>query len=135
MYPEEIKEKMWPLPISDLSYVSHQTGLPSPTDLTIEIYKAACCLFRELWSGSPVRHLGVHTGRVSGADCGRQLNLFDEIDYEKLSRMDATVDGIRKRFGADAMMRASFLDQPIDHMSGGISREKRAVDYDHVMIR
>lgn len=120
---------------SDLSYVSHQTGLPSPTDLTIEIYKAACSLFRELWSGSPVRHLGVHIGRVSGADCGRQLNLFDEIDYEKLSRMDATVDGIRKRFGADAMMRASFLDQPIDHMSGGISREKRSVDYDHVMIR
>lgn len=120
---------------SDLSYVSHQKMLPDPTDLTIEIYTAACSLFRELWNGSPIRHLGVHTGRVSEAGFGRQLNLFDEIDYEKLSRMDETVDGIRKRFGTDAVMRATFLDQPIDHMSGGISREKRSVDYDRVMIQ
>lgn len=118
---------------SDLSYVSHQKGLSSPTDLTIEIYRAACSLFRELWNGSPIRHLGVHTGMVSGADCGRQLNLFDEIDYEKLSGMDETVDGIRRRYGPDAVMRATFLDQPIDHMSGGISREKRSVDYDRIL--
>lgn len=120
---------------SDLSYVSHQKMLPDPTDLTIEIYTAACSLLRELWNGSPIRHLGVHTGRVSEAGFGRQLNLFDEIDYEKLSKMDETVDGIRKRFGIDAVMRATFLDQPIDHMSGGMSREKRSVDYDRVMIQ
>lgn len=48
--------------------------------------------------------------------------------------MDETVDEIRRRFGMDALMRASFLHQPIDHMSGGISREKRSVDYDRVMI-
>lgn len=119
---------------SDLSYVSHQKMLSDPTDLTIEIYAAACSLFRELWNKSPIRHLGVHTGRISEADFGRQLKLFDEIDYEKLSRMDETVDGIRKRFGTDAVMRAVFLDQPIDHMSGGISREKRSVDYDRIMI-
>lgn len=120
---------------SDLSDVSHQKTLLSPTDLTIEIYAAARSLFRELWNGSPIRHLGVHTGKVSGADPGRQLNLFDEIDYEKLSRMDETIDGIRRRFGTDAVMRAAFLGRSIDHMSGGISREKRSVDYDRVMIR
>lgn len=119
---------------SDLSYVSHQKMLPDPTDLTIELYTAARGLFRELWNGNPIRHLGVHTGRVSGTGSGRQMNLFEEIDYEKLSRMDETLDGIRKRFGTDAVMRAAFLDQPIDHMSGGISREKRSVDYDRVMI-
>ncbi len=120
---------------SDLSYASHQMELQNPTNLTIEIYTAACSLFRELWNGMPIRHLGVHTGRVSRVDFGRQLNLFDEIDYEKLSRIDETVDEIRKRFGTDAVMRASFLDQPIDHMSGGISREKRSVDYDRLMIQ
>ena len=119
---------------SDLAYVSHQKRLRCPIDLTIEIYRAACSLFRELWNGRPIRHLGVHTGRVSGSDPGRQLNLFDEIDYEKLSRMDETVDEIRRRFGTDALMRASFLNQPIDHMSGGISREKRSVDYDRIMV-
>lgn len=64
----------------------------------------------------------MHTGKVRGVNSGRQLNLFSEFDYEKLSRMDGTVDGIRRRFGGDAVMRASFLGQPIDHMSGGISR-------------
>ncbi len=106
---------------SDLSCVSHQKGLQNPTDLTIEIYKTASSLFRELWNGNPIRHLGVHTGRISGADSGRQLNLFDEMDYEKIARMDETVDDIRKRFGTDALMRAAFLNQPINHMSGGIA--------------
>ena len=40
------------------------------------------------------------------------------MDYEKIARMDETVDDIRKRFGTDALMRAAFLNQPIDHMSG-----------------
>ncbi|MCI8854570.1 MAG: hypothetical protein HFI32_13945 [Lachnospiraceae bacterium] len=48
--------------------------------------------------------------------------------------MDQTVDGIRRRFGGDAVMRAAFVNQPIDHMSGGISREKRSVDYENVTI-
>ena len=36
--------------------------------------------------------------------------------------------------GMDSVMRAAFLKQPIDHMSGGISREKRTVDYDRITI-
>ena len=102
--------------------MSHQKGLQSPTNLTLELYTAAQSLFRELWNGRPIRHLGVHTGRVSGADLGRQLHLFDEINYEKLSIVDTMVDGIRNRFGADAVMRATFLNQPIDHMSGGTAK-------------
>ena len=33
-----------------------------------------------------------------------------------------------------SVMRASFIRQPIDHMSGGISRGKRTVDYDKVKV-
>lgn len=58
--------------------------------------------------------------------------MFEEIDFEKLERMDKTVDSLRKRFGMDSVMRAAFLKQPIDHMSGGISREKRTVNYSKV---
>ena len=64
----------------------------------------------------------------------RQMDLFDLTDYEKLERMDAAVDDIRKRYGRDALMRASFIGSKIDHMSGGISREKRSVDYDKVNV-
>ncbi len=119
---------------TDLSYVSHQKKLYNATNLTIEIYQAACRLFRELWNGQPVRHLGVHTAHISGGEGFRQGSLFDEIDYEKLSRLDKTIDDIRDCFGMDAVKRAVFLGQAIDHMSGGISREKRKVDYDKLEI-
>ncbi len=117
---------------SDLSYVSHQKRLPASTNLTGELYRHACELFEELWNGAPVRHLGIHTCRVQDSDFSRQLTLFDALDYEKLARMDFTVDRIRERFGIDSIQRAIFLNQPIDHMSGGISREKRSVDYDKI---
>lgn len=104
---------------TDFAYASHQKKLQSPTNLTLELYGAARRLFRELWNQRPVRHLGVHTSGVSGSDTGRQLSIFDEIDYEKLGRMDQTVDGIRKRFGEDAVRRAVFLEQPADDRNGG----------------
>ncbi len=103
----------------DLSYVSHQRRLYNATDLTVEICQAACKLFREMWNGQPVRHLGVHTADISGGERFRQGSLFDEIDYEKLSRLDKTIDDIRDCFGMDAVKRAVFLGRAIDHMSGG----------------
>ena len=119
---------------SDLSYASHQKHLNSSTNLTIEIYNAACELFAQLWSGGPIRHLGIYTGSVCKDDFTRQLELFDETDYEKLALMDRTVDSIRAGFGIDALKRAAFLNQSIDHMSGGISREKRTVDYSRITV-
>ena len=118
----------------DLFHVSHQKVLQTATNLTWEIYQAACELFLELWNHGPIRHLGIHTSRVIHGDFYRQPTLFDEIDYGKLEKLDKTVDSLRKRFGVDSVMRAAFLKQPIDHMSGGISREKRTVDYDRIMI-
>ena len=119
---------------TDLSYYSHQKVLQTATNLTWEIYQAACGLFLELWNHRPIRHLGIHTCRVQNDGFFRQTTLFDEVDYEKLETMDKTVDALRKRYGMDSVMRAAFLKQPIDHMSGGISREKRTVDYDKVTV-
>ena len=116
-------------------FVSHQKKLLSPTNLTAEIYKEACELFLELWNGNAIRHLGIHTGKVQDEMSVRQLCLFDETDYEKLAGMDKMVDSIRERFGIDALKRAVFLGQTIDHMCGGISREKRDVDYSKLIVR
>ena len=60
--------------------------------------------------------------------------VFDTTDYEKLEKMDAVLDKIRRRYGIDSVMRAAFLGTPIDHRSGGISREKRTVDYRKIRI-
>ncbi len=118
----------------DLSCLSHQKTLEQPTDLTAEICAAARKLFRELWNGRPVRHLGIHTGKVEKAAFGRQLGLFDQTDYAKLATVDRTADALRRRFGTDTVMRAAFLGQSIDHMSGGISRDRWAPDYDKTAI-
>jgi len=120
---------------TDLSYRSHQMTLETATDITLEIHKYACELFDELWDGTPIRHLGIHTGRVRDGIRIRQMNLFDPTDYEKWERMEKAVDQIRLRYGTDALKRASFIESPIDHMSGGISREKRTVDYSTIEIK
>ena len=93
-------------------FVSHQKTLHSATNLTKEIYDTACVLLKELWNGSPIRHLGVHTTRVSGETVCRQMNLFEEINYEKLSCVDRTVDTLRHRYGTEAVTRAALLNTP-----------------------
>lgn len=124
----------------NLSYYSHQITLSTATDLTLEIYNAACQCFDEAWNGIPIRHLGVHTSHVNTSDC-RQMSLFDKVDYDKQKRLETVVDALRNKFGIDSIKRASFVESPqrkeensIDHMSGGISREKRTVDYDRQNI-
>ena len=118
----------------DFRYVSHQRVLKQPTDITEELYAHACRLFEEAWDGRSIRHLGLHTSRIShGADM-RQMELFDAADYERLGKLDRAMDGIRRIHGIDAVKRAVFLGSPIDHLSGGVSREKRSVDYENVRI-
>ena len=118
----------------DLSYCSHQMTLQNPTNITMEIHRYACQLFDSLWDGTPIRHLGIHTSRVRDGYNMRQMDMFDHTDYEKLEKMDATVDRIRGRYGIDSVKRAAFLNSQIDHMSGGISREKRTVDYKKIKV-
>lgn len=120
---------------SELRFYDHQKQLRTPTDLTLEIYDAACQCFDELWTGYPIRHLGIHTSRVSHS-FGRQADLFERYDYGKLSLVEHAIDEIRTRYGNDAVKRARFISSPghedpdiPDHMSGGISRERRTVDY------
>ena len=62
------------------------------------------------------------------------MSLFDTTDYAKLEQLDRTIDSIRKRYGIDSVRRAAFLDVPLDHMEGGVSREKRSVDYSRLLI-
>ena len=118
----------------DLSYASHQMTLRSGTNITAEIYRYACRLFDSLWDGTPIRHLGIHTSRIRDGCNMRQMDMFDETDYEKLEKLDGTVDQIRRRYGIDSVKRAVFVGSPIDHMGGGISREKRTVDYSKVQL-
>lgn len=120
----------------EFRYASHQRVLGAATDITKEIHGVVCHLFDQLWNGTPIRHLGVHTGRIKEKDCFRQIDMFDTTDYEKLEKADEAIDTIRERHGIDAVKRATFLitEGKVDHMSGGIAREKRHADYNKERI-
>ena len=131
MRKNQVRAQVFTLSVKtwDFRCYSHQKKFSDPTDLTEEIYKRAVLLFRQIWKGEPIRHLGIQGSGLAGKDMPVQGSLFQGEAYEKRRRAEMTVDRIRQRYGADAVKRAAFLDTPIDHMSGGISREKRTVLY------
>lgn len=113
---------------SDFRTASHQTTLEHSSNSTDVIYKTACRLFSEIWSGDPVRLLGVRTSRLEDADAPEQLDLFsymEEMPYhkketaipspalsaEKQRKLDQALDSIRERYGTAAITRGSLLEQ------------------------
>lgn len=110
----------------DFQYYSHQKKLLTVTNVTEEIYRAACEVFEALWDRcTPIRQIGVHTGRVQ-TEAGRQYNLFDLQRYDRLEVLDHTIDQIRERYGEDSVFRARFLKSDVSHMNGGLDKERRS---------
>ncbi|MBD5539806.1 MAG: DNA polymerase IV [Lachnospiraceae bacterium] len=103
---------------------SHQVTLPSSTDITEKIYKAACELFTQLWDGEPLRLLGVHTSRATSENFV-QYDMFNTSEADKLSKLNSAIDQIRNRYGDEAIKRARFIDNEHSHMTGGLSKAKR----------
>ena len=110
----------------EFQYANKQMQLLTSTDVTEEIYEAACKVFKKLWDGRvPIRQIGVHTSKVE-SDTGRQYNLFDLQKYDRLETVNKTVDKIREKYGENAVFRASFLKSNVAHMSGGLDKERRS---------
>ncbi|WP_310604952.1 DNA polymerase Y family protein, partial [Anaerosporobacter sp.] len=124
----------------DFHHVSHQMTLVESTDLTNEIYEVACQLFKELWSGEPIRNFGIQTTRIEDESAAKQLNLFDfglerepkhvvvnkeskleeNVNFspkrEKLEKLDQAIDQIRAKYGMDSIKRANFVNNELSHM-------------------
>ena len=108
--------------------VSHQTTLETPTCTTDSIYKTACLLFDELWDGVPIRLLGIRTSKLVSKDEPVQMSLFDftsgmdtvpstsrpPLSAEKQQKLDHALDSIRKKYGADSIVRGSLLHKKDD---------------------
>ena len=97
--------------------------------MTNEIYYHVCQLFDQLWNGVPIRLLGVQTSKATN-ESHRQYSLFENQNVEKLSKLDATIDKIRSKYGEDSVMRASFVktedsESGPRHMTGGLGKAKR----------
>ena len=106
---------------SDFTNNSHQRQLSRLTDADLVIYQEACSLFGELWTGEPIRLLGIRTSKLAEEDEPQQLTIFDIQPVkqetsskikknEKHQKLSAALDVIKKRYGEDAVVRGAQLD-------------------------
>ena len=113
---------------NEFKHFSHQTVIHGATNITTEIFDAACKIFDEAWDGeTPLRQLGVQVTRLS-SEPYQQYDLFSGISpvqYEKKLRLDETVDALRDRFGEDIIRRAKFAGSSGNHMCGGLDKARR----------
>ena len=113
---------------NEFHHFSHQAVLNGSTNITSEIFDAACRIFDEAWDGyTPLRQLGVQMTRLS-CEPYQQFDFFSGLtpeQYEKKLKLDETVDALRDKFGEDAIRRAKFAQKTGEHMAGGLSKARR----------
>lgn len=113
---------------NEFHHSSHQKILTGATNLTTELFAAACSLFQEAWDGvTPLRQLGVQVTRLS-REPYQQYDLFSGVtpqQFEKKLRLDETVDALRDKFGEDILRRGKFAQLPGAHMGGGLDKARR----------
>ena len=102
--------------------------LHGATNITSQIFNAACQVFDELWDGvTPLRQLGVQLTRLTNEPY-QQYDLFSGVSaaqYERKLRLDEAVDSLRDKFGEDIIHRAKFARKPDEHMAGGLDKARR----------
>ena len=108
--------------------VCFATSGPGATNITSEIFKAACRAFDEAWDGqTPLRQLGVQMTKLT-QEPYQQYDLFSDLSpvrYERKLRLDETVDALRDKFGETIIRRAKFSREPDAHMTGGLDKARR----------
>ena len=113
---------------SGFEHCSHQSLLHGATNITGEIYEAACRVFEEVWDHStPLRQVGVQVTRLTHEPY-QQYDFFSGLtpqQYERKLKLDETVDSLRDKFGEDVIRRAKFAQTPGEHMAGGLDKARR----------
>ena len=109
---------------SEFETWSHQMRLASATNVTGELYQAACALLDQAWDRkTPLRQLGVSVTQLADGTL-RQYSLFDAADYARQEKLDTAVDALREKFGEGALFRAALLHSD-ERMAGGLHKKRR----------
>jgi DNA polymerase-4 len=92
---------------ADFQIVTRQRALTAPTDVAAELYAAGVSLLDNIELGRPFRLVGL--GAFDLDEGSREPQLLLPIADGRTRRLETTIDGVRDRFGADAVQRASEL--------------------------
>ena len=102
---------------ADFTTVTRQMTLSEPTNLGPAIFRAACRLLHNTWTGeAPVRLLGVSMSGLT-EQFAYQMGLFGE-DEGLWVRLSQVIDQIRHRYGEQAIRRAAFLGAKTEGENG-----------------
>ena len=88
----------------DFQTITRSKTLTSPTDVTRDLYHAACELF-DTWADAhfqPVRLIGVQTSQFTRE---AQLDLFNQPGRERQQKVDRALDAIQSKFGTASIRR------------------------------
>lgn len=107
---------------TDFINTSRQRTLLYATDNTTTLYNEAKVLFRELWDGKPLRHLGIRTSQLVPAE-GLQCSIFDG-DVHRKQALDRAIDTLRDRYGKRAIQRGVFLHSGVKPITGGVGEDE-----------
>ena len=110
----------------DFRTIAHQMQLEKPSNDPELLKDTAYSLFLEVWSGEPVRLLGIRTSKLADESEPEQLSIFDiemppEPD-EKHKRLKKAMDELNARFGEGAVVKASLMKKG----GGGRKRDGEA---------
>src|SRR5690606_14153989 len=87
---------------------SRQITLDQATHNETTIYQACLDLFDQFYLGYPIRVVGISLGGLQESDNFYQYSIFeDSVSLEKETKLQATIDSIKHRFGKNAALRGS----------------------------
>lgn len=112
-----------------LKVISRQKPVDPPTNLTRYLLREVIQLLESAWpEDAPVRLFTVTAGSLmdESAPVTAQLSFLEEAPREdpRQRRLEQVLDGLRNRFGQDAIATARGLTAPAIHRAGEISLEK-----------
>lgn len=87
----------------------HSLKLSSTTDNINDLYRECMRIFDRYYNHSPIRKVSISLSHLED-NSSLQLNLFNPIEeVEKNRSINATIDSIKMRFGANILLNASSL--------------------------
>lgn len=94
---------------------NHQKKIINPTNITKEIYEISKEIFDEMWTGEPIRLIGI---RLDGLvdNLYFQTSLFDDnFNRQTQEQIEEVMDNLKEKYGYTIIGKAGLINNKIRH--------------------